>query len=62
MPKKSKNKNKSKIKPSIILDTKDKISGVRDILTRINWIRGNFRSNRFCESSYAESGALIMEV
>ena len=62
VPKKSKNKNKFKIKPSVILDTKDKISGVRDIVTRINWIRGNFRSNRFCESSYAESGALIMEV
>jgi hypothetical protein len=62
VPKKSKNKIKSQIKPSVILDTKDKISGVRDILTRISWIRDNFRSNSYCESSYAESGVLVMEV
>ena len=47
---------------AVILDTKDKISGVRDILTRISWIRDNFRSNSYCESSYAESGVLVMEV
>ena len=53
-----KNKPQSKLSVIlVILDTKDKISGVRGILNdRFEWVRDNFRS-----TDYVESGVLVLE-